>query len=115
MACFTCHTNSFRSISLAMAKGAAARMRRMGIVPTAVEWTARAAICEGCPMRVLRGGVTYCGTPFLRLIDRDPAVDGCGCPTRDKAKSPDEHCPVDRHFQRPVRVGERCNCRWCAL
>ncbi len=115
MACFTCPTNSFRSISRAMAKGASARLRRLGITPTAVAWTSRAAACETCSMRVLRRGVSYCGTPFLQLIDRDPAVDGCGCPTRDKAKSADEHCPVDRHFRPAVMAGEKCSCRWCAL
>jgi hypothetical protein len=114
MPCFTCHANTFRSISKAMAKGASARLRGMGLTPVAVDWTARAAICERCPMRVIRGGVSYCGEPFLQLIERDPAVDGCGCPTRDKAKSPEEHCPVDRQFGPAAIAGGRCNCRWCA-
>jgi hypothetical protein len=118
MACFSCRPTSFRAISRAMAqsasKAASARLRRMGITAAAVDWAARATICETCPMRVLRNGVSYCGTPFLRLIDRDPVIDGCGCPTRDKAKSPDEHCPVDRNFKLPVLGAGRCNCRWCA-
>jgi hypothetical protein len=97
-----------------MASAASARIRRMGIGATAVDWTSRAAICETCPMRVIRRGVSYCGTPFLQNIDRDPVIHGCGCPTRDKAKSPDEHCPVDRHFKLAVLTGDRCSCQWCA-
>jgi hypothetical protein len=115
MACFSCTGNSFRAISSAMAKAASARLRSLGAGRTAHNWAARAAICETCPMRVVRRGVSYCGTPFLQLIDRDPVQDGCGCPTRDKAMSPEEHCPVDRKFQLPL-VGENgCNCRWCEL
>jgi hypothetical protein len=96
-----------------MAKAASARLRQIGVGATAGNWSARAAICETCPMRVVSRGVSYCGTPFLRMIDRDPVLDGCGCPTRDKAKSPDEHCPVDNRFQSPSR-GPKCNCKWCA-
>jgi len=96
-----------------MAQGASARLRRLGISSTAPQWADRAAICETCPMCVVRRGVSYCGTPFLQLIDRDPTVDGCGCPTRDKARSPQEHCPVDRNFKLPVMMGDRCTCRWC--
>jgi hypothetical protein len=113
MACFGCASNSFRSISKAMAKAASARFRQMGLTTTAPQWTSRATTCETCPMRVVHRGVSYCGTPFLKQINRDPVTEGCGCPTRDKAKSPDEHCPIDRHFNLPVvRAGE-CNCRWC--
>jgi hypothetical protein len=113
MSCFSCAGNSFRSISAAMAKAASARLRSIGAGRTAANWADRAAICERCPMRVVRRGVSYCGTPFLQLIDRDPVVDGCGCPTRDKAMSPGEHCPVDRTFQLPVIFKGQCNCRWC--
>jgi hypothetical protein len=114
MACFSCGSTSFRSISAAMAKAASARLRNLGVGRTAIDWTARAAVCERCPMRVVHRGTSYCGTPFLQMLDRDPAIDGCGCPTRDKAKSPDEHCPVDRAFQLPVMQAGRCNCKWCA-
>jgi hypothetical protein len=109
MACFSCTAGSFRSISVAMAKAASARLRQIGAGRTATNWTARAAICERCPLRVVRKGVSYCGTPFLHQIDRDPAIDGCGCPTRDKAKSPDEHCPLT-----VGGPGGGCRCKWCA-
>jgi hypothetical protein len=114
MACFNCGTNSFRSISSAMAKAASAKLRQLGALKTSVDWAARAAVCETCPMRVVQRGVSYCGTPFLQQIDRDPLVDGCGCPTREKAKSPDEHCPVDGRFGLPALRAGQCNCRWCA-
>jgi hypothetical protein len=116
MACSTCsRTSSFRSISTAMAKAAAARLRGMGALRTSVDWAGRAAVCERCPLRVVRGGVSYCGTPFLHQIDRDPTIDGCGCPTRDKARAPGEHCPInDRHLA-ASREGGRCSCKWCAL
>jgi hypothetical protein len=111
MACFGCTGNSFRSITSAMAKAASARLRSIGAGKIAVDWERRAAICETCAMRVVRRGVSYCGTPFLQMVDRDPVADGCGCPTRDKAKSPQEHCPVDRRFGLPVAGS--CNCKWC--
>ena len=114
MVCFSCGGHSFRSISSAMAKAASARLRSLGARPTASDWAARAAICETCPMRVVRRNVSYCGTPFLQLIDRDPVQDGCGCPTRDKAMSPGEHCPVDRSFRLPVTGKIGCNCKWCS-
>jgi hypothetical protein len=96
-----------------MAKAAGARLRALGTMPAAADWTTRAAVCERCPLRVVRGGVSYCGTPFLHKIDRDPAVDGCGCPTRDKAKSPQEHCPLDLRRQPAQRVAGSCTCKWC--
>jgi hypothetical protein len=112
MACFGCPTNSFRSISRAMAKAASAKFRSVGLRTIASDWTRRAEICERCPMRVGHRGVSYCGRPFLQLVDRDPAVDGCGCPTREKAKSPCEHCPIDsRHL--PSTGDENCRCKWC--
>jgi hypothetical protein len=97
-----------------MAKAASARFRQMGLTATATRWADRAAVCESCPMRVVHRGVSYCGTPFLKLIDRDPVTEGCGCPTRDKAKSPNEHCPVDRQFNLPVIRDGVCSCRWCS-
>ncbi len=114
MACSACHRpSSFRAISVAVAKGAAARLRGTGALATAADWADRAAACERCPLLVVRSGVSYCGTPFLRLVNRDPAVDGCGCPTRDKARSPREHCPVtDRHLPAGTASGQ-CSCKWC--
>jgi hypothetical protein len=114
MACFFCMGNSFRSISTAMAKAASSKLRQIGAAKTAVNWTMRAEICERCPLRVVRRGVSYCGTPFLQKIDRDPVIDGCGCPTRDKAQAPEEHCPLPASFHAPVVEG-RCGCKWCAI
>jgi hypothetical protein len=88
-------------------------LRQIGAIPIAADWTSRASVCERCPMRVVRAGVSYCGTPFLQKMDRDPATDGCGCPTREKAKSPQEHCPVDERHQAAINDGG-CNCKWCA-
>ncbi len=79
-----------------MAAAAAARLRRLGLGDVAGNWAARAQICETCPLRVVRRGVSYCGTPFLARIDRDAALDGCGCPTIEKAKTPAERCPQNR-------------------
>jgi hypothetical protein len=116
MACYTCgRASSFRSISAAMAKAAGARLRSLGTLPTSVDWAARAAVCERCPLSVVRGGVTYCGTPFLRQVNRDPTVDGCGCPTRDKARSPGEHCPITTRHAAATTQDGRCSCKWCAI
>ena len=116
MACYTCSTaTGFRSISAAMAKAAAARLRATGALRTSVDWAARAAACERCPLLVVRGGVGYCGTPFLRQVHRDPTVDGCGCPTRDKARSPAEHCPITPRHGPSSNAGGACSCKWCAL
>jgi len=38
------------------------------------------ALCEKCPLCVVRCGVSYCGTPLLLQIDRDPIVDGLRLP-----------------------------------
>src|ERR1700722_1668256 len=109
MACFTCGSNSFRWISSAMAKAASARWREISGGKVAVGWAQREEICARCPMQVISRGVSYCGTPFLRKMDREPEVDGCGCPTRAKAKSPGEHCPVDARYRLAV-AGEVCSC-----
>jgi hypothetical protein len=95
-----------------MAKAASARLRNLGAGRVATDWSTRAQICARCPMQVIHNGVAHCGTPFLRKIDRDPVLDGCGCPVNDKARSPGEHCPVDGRFQLPV-AEPRCNCKWC--
>ncbi len=99
-----------------MAKAASARWREISGGKVAVDWVAREEICARCPMQVVSRGVSYCGTPFLRKIDRDLAEDGCGCPTRAKAKSPDEHCPVNERYQLAVLGSGRraCDCKWCS-
>jgi hypothetical protein len=106
----------FAALSRAAAKAASARLRQLGTLRTDVNWPARAAACERCPLRVISRGTSYCGTPFLRKVDRDQAGDGCGCPTIAKAKDPGEHCPVNaRHQPRHVSANGRCDCKWCGL
>jgi len=97
----------------ALGKFATARLRQVGALRDYPHWEARAAVCERCPLRVIRCGVSYCGTPLLRQIDRDPTIDGCGCPCHDKAKSAAEHCPIDGHHQAAVRHNGECSCKWC--
>ena len=122
MACFNCGSSAlgsrpgvFAALSRAAAKSAASRLRRLGVLPQRVDWAARASACERCPLRVVSAGVSYCGTPFLRKVDRDPALDGCGCPTVSKAKDPAEHCPVTARHQAASMVDDACDCKWCAL
>ncbi|MGD0463288.1 MAG: hypothetical protein ABSB74_12455 [Tepidisphaeraceae bacterium] len=98
----------------AVGKFAAARLRGVGALTVHPDWQVRAAICERCPLRVIRCGVSYCGNPLLQQIDRDPAMDGCGCACRDKAKSPSEHCPIDHRHGPARRGGADCSCKWCA-
>lgn len=114
MSLFGCSTcNSFRSLSVAAAKSAASRLRQFGLKPVAENWTARATLCERCPLRVISRGVSYCGKPLLKQVTRDPASDGCGCPTREKSQVPDEHCPIDSHYA-PARQSDGfCTCKWC--
>lgn len=123
MRCFTCDHNpfgssafstSFATLSRAAAKSAGARLRRLGALHTTRKWVARATLCERCPLRVVRAGVSYCGKPFLDQITRGP-TDGCGCPTHDKAKSPQEHCPLDARHRPAVKDVEGCNCKWCSI
>jgi hypothetical protein len=97
-----------------MAKSAAASLRRMGVFVSADDWAGRAELCERCPLRVIQKGVSYCGRPFLQKIDREDSVDGCGCPTREKAKSPGEHCPLDVRNRPAENSDGKCNCKWCA-
>ena len=104
---------SFRALSRAAAKSAAAKLRGAGLLPLRVDWAGRAQICERCPLRVIRKGISYCGNPFLDQIDRDPTTEGCGCPTRDKAKSPSEHCPLTTHNRPAHTTAGQCNCKWC--
>lgn len=124
MPCLSCGSSSvlgsrpgvFAALSRAAAKSAAARLRSLRALPARVDWPARAAACERCPMRVVAGCTSYCGTPFLRKVNRDPALDGCGCPTIAKAKDPGEHCPVtSRHQASRQNPTGACDCKWCAL
>ena len=108
-----CETGGLAALSRAAAKAAAGRLRRLGLLPEAVDWARRAAVCETCPLRTIRNGVSYCGRPFLQMVDRDPAHHGCGCPTRAKAKSPDDHCPLDENNRPAQRTAEGCTCKWC--
>jgi len=113
MVALTHPANRFALLSRTMAKSIAAKLRGIGVLPEAVDWVGRAGVCERCPLRVVVKGASYCGKPFLQQIDRDPAVDGCGCSTRDKAKAAEEHCPIDGRHQ-PARTGEAgCTCKWC--
>jgi hypothetical protein len=108
-------TGVTRFLLEAVGKFAAARLRGVGALKIHPDWQSRATVCERCPLRVIKCGVSYCGNPLLQQIDRDPAVDGCGCACRDKAKSPSEHCPIDRHHGPAERDGADCSCKWCAL
>lgn len=121
MLCFSCGSTFlgsrpgvFAALSRAAAKSASAKLRRMRVLPSAYDWPARAAACERCPMRVVSGNVSYCGTPFLRKMDRDPATDGCGCPTIAKAKDAAEHCPLDVRNRAATATHGGCNCKWCS-
>lgn len=114
MPCFSCGISSgFKSLSRAAAKAAGEKLRRMRVLRVSQDWVRRAEICERCPMRVIHKGVSYCGSPLLRKVVREPTIDGCGCPTIAKARDPSEHCPITRAFQAPTRRGEQCDCKWC--
>jgi hypothetical protein len=122
MSCLTCHSGSsylgsrpgaFAALSRAAAKSASAKLRAMRILPTRLDWAARAAACERCPLRVVSRGVSYCGTPFLRKMSRDAALDGCGCPTVAKAKDSAEHCPLNSRNRPATKSGGKCDCKWC--
>ncbi len=103
----------FASLSRAAAKAASARIRRLRDGESAAGWTLRAEACERCPMRKVYRNVSYCGSPFLRKPLRDPAEDGCGCPTIEKAKDRSEHCPLTVRHRPATRMGEVCDCKWC--
>jgi hypothetical protein len=106
-------SDRFRTLAGALRRYAGARLRRAGMGNVYRHWERRAAICERCPMRVIRCGVSYCGNPLLEQIDRDPATEGCGCPCHDKAQSPTEHCPIDSRHQAAQRAQTGCTCKWC--
>ena len=99
-------------------KWVGARVRALGAAPAHPRWAERAQVCAACPLRMVRGGVVYCGRPAWERPWRDPA-EGCGCPATAKARDPAEHCPLDaRHRPRnPADAdgasGDSCDCKWC--
>jgi len=114
MSCITCGGRSvWATISRAAAKSAGDRLRRLGAAATHASWPVRAGVCEMCPIRVVRGGVSYCGKPFLSQIAREPE-EGCGCPVNAKAKDPKEHCPLDNRHRRSGYRDGKCTCKWCS-
>jgi len=113
MSLFSTCCTTFADLSRAAAKAAKATLRQRGWLPSASNWAARAEICERCPMRIVKCGVSYCGKPFLQQIERDQVLDGCGCPTHKKAKDPSEHCPIIRLGVAASRSEIGCNCKWC--
>lgn len=107
--------HAMKSLSRAAVKAAGARLRRLGLGGTAPQWADRAALCERCSLRIISRGISYCGVPFTEMIQRDPATDGCGCPTKAKAQDPDEHCPLDRRNLPVLVTNGRCACKWCEI
>jgi hypothetical protein len=114
MACTFCRSGVFATLSRAAAKSAAARLRRVQFLAVEPDWARRAAICERCPLRVVQRGVSYCGRPFTQQIVRESTLECCGCPTKDKAKSPDEHCPLTINHRPAVQLDGHCDCKWCS-
>ena len=106
---------TLRDLSRAVVQSMAGKMREAGLLPVQVDWASRATVCERCPLRVIRCGVSYCGKPFLNQVSRQPDIDGCGCPTRVKAKSPSEHCPLNSHHRAATSTGKTCDCKWCSV
>lgn len=104
-----------RSLARAAYKFAGSVVRRFKVIPEATNWPQRAEVCERCPMRVVQCGISYCGKPFARLPIRDTVTQGCGCPTRAKAKDPAEHCPLTVQYVAAVQSGDGCDCKWCRL
>jgi hypothetical protein len=77
------------------------------------QWQDRMEICESCPLRVVKCGKSYCGKPLLQNIDREEHAEGCGCPTRAKARDPQAHCPRTRNYEPPTTTKQSCDCVWC--
>lgn len=101
-------------LSKAAARFALSIVRRAGSTSIHSDWTTRAALCERCHLRVVVGCVSYCGQPMYKKPHRDESVEGCGCPTREKAKSPDEHCPLTTGHLPASQGVAACDCKWCA-
>ncbi|MCC6241027.1 MAG: hypothetical protein IT448_12085 [Phycisphaerales bacterium] len=119
MACFFCSpaltlSPIFKTLSRAAAKSAKAQMRKTGLLRTTPDIDLRKSVCHQCPMRKVYAGVSYCGSPLLRKINRDPVQEGCGCPIDDKAADPREHCPITYQFNAATGASDGCNCRWCS-
>src|SRR5262245_44952201 len=114
MSVFSCCSGTLKELSRAAAKSAASRLRQLGVGSTHPDWARRAAACERCPLRVMRRGTSYCGTPPLDRINPAVAIEGCGCPTHAKAKDPAEHCPIDLRLLASRKVDGHCTCRWCS-
>jgi hypothetical protein len=115
MGLFSICCSNFATLSRAAAKAAASRLRSRGVLQIHPNWSERAILCERCPMRVVHKGTSYCGKPYLQKRNRDDAIDGCGCPTREKARDPSEHCPVNLQFAASRLTDDGCDCRWCRL
>lgn len=96
------------------AKWTAARLRAWKKLPVYENWAARAIICETCPLRRVKGGVSYCGVPYIQQPIRQPH-EGCGCPTHSKAKDPTEHCPLNWQHLVASRTDGQCDCKWCKM
>src|SRR3954454_4367090 len=115
--CFGCTSLSsptFALLSRAAARSAGARLRNLGVLRSDVNWLARLAVCRTCSLRTMVAGVPHCGKPLLRQLNR-ASGEGCGCPLEDKAKRPDEHCPLTPAGA--IRALENlgaCGCKWCA-
>jgi hypothetical protein len=105
------------SITRAAWKASAATLRSNGVGKVHPDWATRAEACERCAMRVIACNRSYCGQPFKRMPVRNVAVDGCGCPTREKARDPAEHCPLTSDHVAAAGVDGppdgACNCKWC--
>ncbi len=115
MACLSCGISPvFKTLSRAAAKAAGEKLRRMRVLRVADDWVRRAEVCERCPLRVIHQGISYCGSPLLHQVVRDPHTDGCGCPTHAKARDPHEHCPLTLRYGVPRTTDAGCDCRWCA-
>jgi hypothetical protein len=103
------------ALTRAAARFAGAVARRAGVGAVHPRWMERATVCERCPMRVAVGRVSYCGQPLHRKPERDEAQEGCGCPTREKAKDPGEHCPITVRHRAARQHALGCDCKWCGI
>jgi len=115
MSVFSNCCSGFAALSKAAAKSAAAKFRGIGLKAEHTDWAARAVMCERCPLRVVEKNISYCGKPFLKKIDRDESLEGCGCPVRAKAKDPSEHCPITPRHLPSQQSASGCTCKWCQI
>ena len=78
MPCLTCNWDAWRALSKAAAKAASARVRAIGLSRFDDQWTKKATICEGCPLRVVYRKTSYCGSRFsirCRAMKRSMGAD----------------------------------------